>query len=134
MSYETILKDLPEDFIRKMRNWARSNLGGGMYAMTSAYDGVRSDGYDTQMPILDGEAQDVDAALMTVPNRFRQAVMLFWTYEGRELTWLARRLECDYRAVERRVRQGHMLVIAQLARQRFAADRYREAARMAAAC
>ena len=132
MSYQSILAELPDDFIRKMRNWARSNLGGGNYAMTTAYDGSGpSSGYaETRIPVLNGEAEDVDSALCHLPNRYRQAVMLFWSYEGRPLTWLARRLHCEYRAVERRIIDGHLLLRAELAKQRSAHTRYHEGAKV----
>lgn len=130
MSGESIIKDLPEDFVRKMRNWARGNCGAVSYAMTTAYDGMGpSSGYaEASIPVLGGEAADVDQALAAVPNRYRQAVMLFWQYEGRPLTWLGRRLHVDYRAAERRVRQGHHLLIAELARRSKHYHRYHQAA------
>lgn len=135
MSYETILKDLPEDFIRKMRNWARGNCGASNYAMTSAYDGFEArSGFSTSPPpVLGGEVTDVDAALMSVPNRYRQAVCLFWQYEGRSLRWFGRHLACDHHTVEGRVRHGHDLVRAQLAINRQRSDRYHQLAAISVA-
>lgn len=117
MSYESILAELPEDFVRKMRNWARGNCGQVNYAMTSAYDGFRAtSGYTTLSPnVLGGEVTDVDIALAAVPNAYRQAVSLFWQYEGRSLRWLGKRLHINHETAEARVRQGHVLLRSQLA-------------------
>lgn len=133
MSYETILQDLPEDFIRKMRNWARGNSGPANYAMTSAYDGYRDgSGYNTSPPpVIGGEVNDVDAAMMAVPNAYRWAVTLFWMYEGRSLSWLGRRLDVSYHTAEVRVRQGHHLLRAALAENRENANRFHNLATQA---
>ena len=111
MSIESIIKELPEDFIRKMRNWAMSKAGGGQYAMSTVFAGMGcGDSYTSHIPILNGEAYDVDNALATVDNRYRQAVMLFWQYEGRPIRWLGRRLMVESRTVEDRIKQGHALL------------------------
>lgn len=133
MSYESILADLPEEFIRKMRNWASANSGGGlyslMYATTSAYEGIGGDGYGRSHDVvLTSEATDADHALASIPNRYRQAVMLFWQYEGRPLSWLGRRMMVSYHTVEHRVRDGHAILRAKLAANRARANRFHELA------
>jgi hypothetical protein len=130
MSRESIIKDLPEDYVRRMRNWVRADSGQGQYAMTSAYTGERERGdvYDSHMPVLEGEARDTATALDLVPNRERQAVMLFWQYEGRSLESLGKRLSPEaplhYETVERRVREGHRLHLAEI--RRMTAEHYRQ--------
>lgn len=111
MSRETIIKNLPHDYVRRMRNWARAP-GESSYAMTSAYDGVAaSSAYsDSPMPVLIGESQDTDRAMQEVPNKYRQAVRKFWMFEGRSLQWLACQLRSpplDYRTVEHWLDLGH---------------------------
>lgn len=129
MSRESILRDLPEDYLRRMRNWARADSGQGMYAMSSAYTGDQSgDGYDSHMPVLEGEASDTHSALMALPNRERQAVMLFWQFEGRSLESLGKRLSPEFplhfETVERRVRDGHRLHLAEI--RRMTAEHHRQ--------
>jgi DNA-directed RNA polymerase specialized sigma24 family protein len=129
MSKESIIKDLSEDYIRRMRNWARADSGCDQYAMTSAYDGMADNAvYTSSMLTLSGEAQDTHLALQSVPNQYRQAVMLFWQYEGRALEWIGRRLgNIHYETVERRIRQGHLLHITELRRRTGAYQRMQEA-------
>jgi hypothetical protein len=130
MSKESIIKDLSEDYIRRMRNWARADSGCDQYAITSAYDGIVNDRYTSSMPILSGEAQDTHIAMQAVPNQYRQAVMLFWQYEGRALEWIGRRLgNIHYETVERRIRQGHLLHIVELRRRTGAYQRMQDANR-----
>lgn len=116
MSRESIIQALPEDYVRRMRNWAKADAGSMSYAMTSAYEGERSDGYDSHMPILLGEAQDTHAALGAVPNRERIAVVLFWQYEGNSIRWIGRRLEINEKTVEVRLRDGHALHLEEIRR------------------
>lgn len=116
MSKEAIIKALPEDYVRRMRNWAKADACAVSYAMTSAYEGERSDGYDTHMPILLGEAHDTHAALGAVPNRERQAVMLFWQFEGQSLRDLGRRLRVNHETAQARVVRGHELHIGEIRR------------------
>lgn len=124
MSRESIIMNLPEDYVRRMRNWARAP-GEASYAMTSAYEGLTaSSGYaEAPMPVLIGESQDTDRALQEVPNKYRQAVRKFWMYEGRSLHWLACQLRSpplDYRTVESWLdigHQAHMAAIRKLTAQ-----------------
>lgn len=115
MSKETIIGDLPVDFVRKMRSWVKSRDGGG-FVMTTAYGGaVPSSGYaEASIPALVGEAGDIDEALMKLAIRWRDAVRLFWIYEGNSLRWLGRRLAVNHETAEIRVRHGHMLLQMEL--------------------
>lgn len=74
-----IMAELPEDLVRRMRNWARAKAGcSGAYAQVS-FEPVATGGYrEAPMPILGGEADDTDRALQTLDARHRQAVELFW--------------------------------------------------------
>lgn len=114
-----IMQQLSQHFIRQMRNWAMANAGtldGSV--ISSIYRGEGSgDGYGSSVPIIQGEAIDTDFSLKQIPVRYRSEVMLFWQYEGRPLTWLARRCAVDFRTYEKRVAQGHEMLIAELAKQ-----------------
>jgi DNA-directed RNA polymerase specialized sigma24 family protein len=107
---------LPEEFIRRMRNWARSSSGTLKVAglISSCYQRERIVGdqwasgfYDDQYVILHGDALDIDAALADVPTRYRASVQVFWWWEGCSLAAIARRLACDYRTAEERIIRGH---------------------------
>lgn len=123
---------ITEHFIRRMRNWALTHAGciGAQRVISSAYLAGPRDTYDdAPAPILRGEARDVDRALVELPIRYRQAVMLFWQYEGRPLAWFARRqgVGIDWRTFERRVIEGHERLQAELARQHATLERFRAA-------
>lgn len=129
-----IYSALTEQFIRRMRNWALTNAGcaGEQRVISSIYHGENWDTYgDAPMPVLIGEAEDVSNALVTIRVRYRQAVSLFWQYEGRPLTWFASRSGqgVDYRTFETRVMHGHELLKAELMRQREKVESYRVAVR-----
>jgi hypothetical protein len=131
---DRIYKAVSENFIRQMRNWALTTAGviPMSYAMSSCYGISAKDTYgDGGEPILIGEAEDINVALLTMPLRFRIAVMLFWQYEGRPLAWFARRCGdgVDWRTFERRVVHGHELLKAAIARQHEKMEHYREALR-----
>lgn len=113
-----IMGALPEDFMRRMRNWARAKCGDSMGFAQVNWDAAGSGRGETRSPILSGEAEDTDRALQTLPARYRRAVELFWAWETQELAVLARRCGgIDYRTYAARVMEGHDLVRAALSRQ-----------------
>lgn len=118
---ERIYRAVTEDFIRRMRNWAK--VGAGAMAdgvrISSIYSiGVRVDRYvSTVPPLLTGEADDTALALLSVPIRYRQAVERFWQYEGQSLRSQARlvRIDLNHHTFEAWVMKGHELLIEELA-------------------
>lgn len=127
-----IIKALPEGFIRRMGNWARAQAGGSIrYAQSSVWDGGRYNaGYaEPPIPILEGEADDTDAALRTLPARYQQAVRLFWLWDL-NVAVLARKSACDPKTFESRLEEGHALLRAELYRrsEQWRATRARNAA------
>lgn len=130
---QQIVEVLPEHFMRLMRNWVRAKSGGMGFAISGAYSGIAPDTFDgPSMPILLGEAADVDRALERVPLRERAAVMVFWQFEGRSLPWFGRRLGLDYRTAQTRIMAGHNLVQRELRTLAEATARLAEANRQAA--
>lgn len=127
---DKIYKAISEHFIRRMRNWAQSSSGVGMYATSRWTDVVDGGEGDERMPLLIGEAADTDTALNLLPARYCSAVKLFWQYEGRPLAWFARRCGegVDYRTYERRVIDGHEMLRTELIRQTARVSRYRASA------
>lgn len=132
-----IMAELPEDFVRRMRNWARWAARGGLPKLVScamwgnAPSGARG---DQVINTLSGEAGDTDMALNAVPVRYAKAARLFWQYEGSALTGLARRCSCDYRTYENRVIEGHIRLRSEMAQRSDVARRYRESFSEVARC
>jgi hypothetical protein len=110
---------LPEDFIRRMRNWARVVTGQMKgIAFTSAYEGIAAGTmHDQPIPVLEGEADDTDRALNTLPPREKWAVSEFWSREGRSLRQHARGRAIDPHTFEAWTIRGHDMLKAELARQ-----------------
>jgi len=115
-----IYQELPEEFIRRMRNWARWNAGTdnplGFGAQPAWRNAPASRWGDMPIGILSGEGGDTEGALNALAIRYCQAVKLFWQYEGQSLAYLARRCVVDYRTYEQRVIDGHDLLRAELNR------------------
>lgn len=121
--------DLPDDFVRRMRNWARCNAGGGMDSVSAMDYGARIDGgyHEAVMPLLTGEATDTEAALATVGMRYQQAVRQFWSYEGRPWRWHGQHRGVNHETFRVWVDKGHEALRAELWR-RAAVHRERAAA------
>ena len=108
-----IYADIPHDFKRRMENWARwaARDGDASLAPSSMWSAAPSGARgDCPVNTLGGEAEDTQRALYAIPQRDRQAVMLFWQYQNQPLIYLARRCSVDYRTYEKRVIYGHVLL------------------------
>jgi hypothetical protein len=107
---DKIYAALSEDFIRRMRNWARA-VTGQVTALRSTWSieisGRRAGIDGPPLPILGGEASDVDAALRLLPHRYRWAVEEFWSREGRSLKQHARGREIDDTTMCEWIMRGH---------------------------
>lgn len=127
MSKESIIKDLPVVFVRQMRNWVLTKSSVGLYTITPAYEGMPGNPtYGARVLSTFREVSLLEHAIDALPNRERLAVRLFWVYEGNDLVWLGRRLACDYRVAEKRVRHGHDALRADLARREHAYEQMAE--------
>lgn len=117
-----VMAALDEHFVRLMRNWARVAIGTSeAFSTTGAYDGIGSDCWgESGIPVLTGEAADVDAALQAIDQRYRGAVVLFWTREGESLPRIAVRIRpgMHYETAQAWVMKGHELLRAELHRRR----------------
>lgn len=116
---EKIYAALSEEFIRRMRNWARA-VSGQSFALRSSWSieaAMSNPGLDgTPPPILEGEARDTDEALHTLPARERWAVEEFWLREGRSLREHARGRAIDYHTFAVWTMRGHELLQAEIRR------------------
>jgi hypothetical protein len=110
---DKVYKALSEDFIRRMRNWARA-VSGQLDALRSSWSidptCINHGLEGAPIPILEGEAQDTDAALRTLPERFRWAVEEFWSREGRSMREHARGRDIDDHTMLAWVMRGHELL------------------------
>ena len=109
---------LPQDFTRRMVNWARWKDGGGVHvAISSIYEGDRRNEHrEASIPLLIGEAKDTDEAIEALPARYQYPVRQVWLYLGRPSAWHARIRGIDYRTWDGWVRKGHQLLMQEIAR------------------
>jgi len=125
-----VYAELSEQFIIRMRNWARSNAGIPYASIISGIyqdiGGSVSDGYTSSVPITMGEAEDTSKALSKLPLRYRQAVEIFWQYEKMSLDWYGNRTGTSRSTYERNVIYGHELLKAEIAIMHDEVMRYRE--------
>ena len=127
-AHKEIMAAIPDDFARRMRNWARNICGSSLGYAQARLDEVHVSGFrEAGMPTLSGEASDTADALATLEARYRRAVELFWVWEDAELSTLARRCGgIEYRTYAKRVMDGHALLQSELSRR---ADAWRNVRR-----
>lgn len=101
--------DLSDDFVRRMRNWARAAAGGWVSPVCAMDYGTRIDGgyREAVMPTLEGEATDTERALSLVGMRYQQAVRQFWSYEGRTWRWHGMHRQVNHETFRGWVEKGH---------------------------
>lgn len=92
---------------RLMTNWAQWRAGASVaLAMSGAYDAAVRDTYDTPMPLLNGEALEVNQAVEGLEASLAKAVTEFWCYSGNAAE-KARRCGCALGTLYRRLDQAH---------------------------
>lgn len=141
-----IYRALTPEQIRRMRNWIKGKDGTPIGRSGGAFDLVStSNVYESRIPVLYGDALDVEAAVRTLPGRYEQAVRQFWKYEGRSLRWHARHRQIEnansetsnpnlhYETFEAWVLTGHELLMRELARRAADAETRRQASAAAIA-
>lgn len=141
-----IYRALTQEQIRRLRNWNKGKDGTPIGRSGGAFDLVStSNVYESKIPILYGDALDVEAAVRTLPGRYEQAVRQFWKYEGRSLRWHARHRQIEnansetanpnlhYETFESWVLIGHDRVMRELARRAADAEERRLASAAAIA-
>jgi hypothetical protein len=135
-----IYQALTPDQIRMMRNWIKGKDGTPIAgSVTFSLIGT-TNVFESRIPILYGEAIDVEAAVKTLPGRYQGAVRQFWTFEGRSLRWHARHRHIfnensddfvnpnlHYETFERWVLRGHELLMPEIERRHAQQKARREA-------
>lgn len=135
-----ILRKLPEDFIRRMRNWARSIDGSSVGTCSKLWDSIGDGRFESRLPILMGEAEDTERALRAIPQRYQEAVAVFWSYESRTIAWMAkatprlRLWKLGPTSFTEWLERGHDMLQHELGRQRAAHGERARKAREAGSC
>jgi hypothetical protein len=97
------------EITRLMTNWARWKLGGAAIgvAMSGAYD-LEAPGRReaVSMPLLNGEAADVERAVMDLPGELFHVVEQFWLKRG-SIQHKAKRCGCAIATLYRRLDDAH---------------------------
>lgn len=88
--HDEIIERLPDDFVRRMRNWARSLDGSSVGTSSALWGMVGGGSYEARIPVMMGEADDTDKAVRKLAMIYRQALEVFWLYHARPLSWMAR--------------------------------------------
>jgi len=72
------------DTERLMNNWARWRDGGGLSTPITAAYGLEARGRreEVSIPLINGEAVDVDAAVEDLPEPLKHVVVEFWCKPG----------------------------------------------------
>lgn len=127
-----VYRNLSNDMVRRMRNWARwASDGGAAPILSCAMWGSAPSGRrgDIVINTMAGEAMDTDTAINAIPVRYGQAIRLFWQYERAAMAYLAKRcgIGCDYRTFEQRVIDGHEMLSGEVSRRSDALFKQREA-------
>jgi hypothetical protein len=93
---------------RLMLNWSRWKLGVPIsVAVSGAYDlEARGRREETPTPLLNGEALDVDKAVMDLPGDLFHVVEQFWLKKG-TLDQKARKCKCAPATFYRRLQDAH---------------------------
>jgi hypothetical protein len=88
--HDDIFAQLPEDFVRRMRNWSASLGGGSVTTSSMLWNNIGSGSFESRIPVLMGEADDTDAAVRHLPQRHQEVVTVFWRYNTHDLEWMSR--------------------------------------------
>lgn len=115
---ECVICDLPSDYVRRMRNWAKSIAEMGIMMISSIYDGEFSGRGETRMPTIIGEAHDTHLALAVLQDdvRLLKAVQLFWPNEGKGMRWMGRMMACGHETAKARLLKGSEIHQAEIHR------------------
>ncbi len=118
---------LDPEMTRLMLNWTQWRCGGSIrMAMSGAYDGMPRDPWDEPIPLMNGEAVDVEAAVERLEEHIRKATEEFWLRTGNARD-KAKRCGCSEAALYRRLDQAHAFVRAYLNELRARGQRAKQA-------
>jgi hypothetical protein len=102
----------PVDIVRMLENWARwvAQDGGSSRSPYPAYNleppGKRA---GSVMPTLNGEAEDVDAVMVTLQLDLQKALRVNYFWPNRSDRLNAKACDCALNTYKRRLDEGHKL-------------------------
>ena len=95
---------------RLMQNWALWQSGASIScAVSGAYDAALKDAYDTPMPLINGEAIEVNQAVEAMAPHLAKAVREYWCKPASAHV-VAMSCSCSIAALYRRLDQAHARV------------------------
>lgn len=129
-----------EEVSRMLSNWVRWKLGGASISLAMSLQGLPSRGTrsETPVPLINGEAVDVDSAVEALPGPLRLVVHVHWLHElpdrqGRPrraprapTDQRARACRCSVRTYFRRLRHAHDRIVALMRAKKVEAARRRQ--------
>ena len=105
-------KQWPVDIVRMLENWARwvAQDGGSSRSPYPAYNleppGKRA---GSVLPTLNGEAEDVDAVMVTLPMDYQKVMRINYQRPNRADRMNAKDCGCALNTYKRRLDEGHKL-------------------------
>lgn len=112
---------------RLMENWARWRAGCGIaLAVSGAYSQQAKDAYDTPLPLMNGDAVEVNQAVDRLELHLQKAVIEYWCWSGSFQEKVLRSGCGSERTMYRRLDQAHAFVHAFRREQRRASERLKQ--------
>jgi len=100
------------DLVRLLTNWAMW-LAGGSRTDSSPYPAYnlapRPPRYGNVMPVLTGEAEDVDHVIGELPIRYQQPLRMHYCWPGRSDRSKAKSCSCSLNTYKSRLNESHRL-------------------------
>jgi hypothetical protein len=106
-------KQWDQELVRLLTNWAMW-LAGGRMSSSSPYPAYNlappGPHYGNVMPVLNGEAHDVDTILVRdLPQRYQQAIRIYYCWPELADAVKARKCACSLNTYKDRVDEAHRL-------------------------
>lgn len=112
---------------RLMENWARWRAGCSIgMAVSSAYSQQIKDAYDTPLPLMNGDAIEVNQAVDRLELHLQRAVVEFWCWSGQTQDKALRAGCGSVATLYRRLDQAHAFVHAFRREQRRSSERLKQ--------
>jgi DNA-directed RNA polymerase specialized sigma24 family protein len=102
---------LDAEFRRRMTNWSIWRSGASIsLAASTAYDpALHESNYDECYPLMNGDAVDVEEAVLQLPPELRNVVEAYWVGRGSN-EQKARSCKCAIRTYWRRLDHAHVRI------------------------
>lgn len=107
-------RDIDPETERLMRNWSRWKSGVPIgLAVSSAYElEARGRREEVSIPLLNGEAMEVDRAVEALPGELKDVIRRHWLQAGGTIRQRAKACRCAVATYYRRLHQAHQRIRA----------------------